>query len=167
MGSNKDNLEIERKFLMKKFPATELDTVGFKCYEIYQYYYLIDGVRKRYRMRQDTDTFEREYFETMKTVLSPGVFEEIERNITQEEFFEISKANKGYGSVISKNRFVVNQNGLDWEIDRYLNVDLVTLEVELDDINQEIEIPDFLEEIIIMEVTGIEEFSNFNLSLPC
>jgi CYTH domain-containing protein len=50
-------------------------------------------------------------------------------------------------------------------LDRYRNIDLVILEVELDDINQEIDIPDVFADLIIMEVTGMEEFSNFNLSL--
>ena len=41
---------------------------------------------------------------------------------------------------------------------------LVTLEVELDDINQPIIIPDIIEEQMIVEVTGQRVFSNYNLS---
>jgi CYTH domain-containing protein len=41
---------------------------------------------------------------------------------------------------------------------------MVMMEVELDSIDQPIEIPDFLKDLIIYEVTGIKEFNNSNLS---
>jgi len=164
----KENREIERKFLLKKFPQNSLVTLaskGLKIFDIEQFYFKVDGKKKRFRVKTNDNDNKKTYYQTEKTMFGPGEFEEIEKVISEDEFFEVFNANKKKGSVITKDRFVVKMNGLDWEVDRYKNIDLVILEVELDDIKQEIKIPKFLKELIVMEVTGVKEFSNHSLSL--
>ena len=43
-------------------------------------------------------------------------------------------------------------------------MNIVILEVELNDINEKIEFPKYLEREILYEVTGIKEFSNKRLA---
>jgi len=171
----KENLEIERKFLLKRFPDSELDKKfpldseenlhKLLIYEIEQYYFKVDGKKLRFRLRFCENNGITQYFQTEKHVISSGVFEEIESEIGLQEFLEVFKDNKNKGSVIKKTRYSFEENGLLWEIDKYTNIDIVTLEVELDDINQDIKIPKFLKDMIITELTGKKEFSNHNLSL--
>ena len=68
-------------------------------------------------------------------------------------------------SYIIKTRSVYEHGGLKWEVDEYHDMKLVTLEVELDDINQEITIPEIIEDMMIVEITGQKVFSNENLSI--
>jgi CYTH domain-containing protein len=161
---NKDNLEIERKFLLKNVPKFNRNDVV--KYLIHQIYVNVDGKMTRFRM---SDKFsmneiqeERSYVQCNKKVISPGVFEEIEKEITAELFRDMCHKDHSY---IIKTRYVYEHGGLKWEVDEYHDVKLVTLEVELDDINQEITIPEIIEKEVIVEVTGQRVFSNQNLSI--
>lgn len=50
----KKNFEIERKFLLKKFPYfAKYDLNPDYVYSIIQYYYFDDGKNKRIRVQQD------------------------------------------------------------------------------------------------------------------
>jgi CYTH domain-containing protein len=55
--------------------------------------------------------------------------------------------------------------GLKWEVDTFWTARLVIAEIELPDIKYPIELPDWLQSELIMEVTGMEEFSNYRLSV--
>ncbi len=160
MGT-KNNLEIERKFLLKKVPEFPAENT-IKLY-IHQIYVNVDGVITRFRMTEKLFTDEdRKYVQCNKKLISPGVFEEIESEITKEVFRDMCHKEHSY---IVKIRYVYESNGLKWEVDEYSDIALVTLEVELDDIEQEITIPDIIKKEIIIEVTGQKEFSNQNLSV--
>jgi CYTH domain-containing protein len=163
---NKDNLEIERKFLLKnvpKFNRNEIDK-----FLIHQIYVDVDGVVTRFRMHErfnpkgSESDVERYYIKCNKRPISPGVFEEIEEEITQEVFRDMCHKDHSY---IIKTRSVYKHGGLNWEVDEYHDIKMVTLEVELEDINQEITIPEIFEEQMIVEVTGQKVFSNQNLSI--
>ena len=158
---NKENLEIERKFLLKKVPkflAKDVDK-----FLIHQVYHEINGKIHRFRMTENlrSQDEDRTYIECVKTSISHGVFEEIEKEIGQNKFDRMIKKPHRY---IIKERTVYKANGLKWEIDKYHDISLVTLEVELDDIHQKIEVPETIEKEIIAEVTGQQVFSNYNLS---
>jgi CYTH domain-containing protein len=43
-------------------------------------------------------------------------------------------------------------------------MNIVILEIELEDLNEEIKLPRYIDREIIYEVTGIKEFSNKNLA---
>lgn len=66
------------------------------------------------------------------------------------------------GSVVEKNRRVIEHAGLNWEIDEFLgdNEGLVIAEVELDAEHQKIELPPWVGD----EVTGDARYFNSNLS---
>ena len=56
---------------------------------------------------------------------------------------------------------------MKFEIDKFINMNLVILEIELKNINQKISFPPFIKKEIILEVTEIKELGNFNLSEKC
>lgn len=174
MGT-KNNLEIERKFLLKKVPIFDKK---ISKYYIHQIYVEDNGVITRFRMTEKMgmdeilngkyvkldidDVLSRKYVQCNKRLISPGVFEEIESEVTKEVFRDMCHKEHSY---IVKVRRVFEQDGLKWEVDEYSDVALVTLEVELDDINQEITIPEVIKKELIAEVTGQKEFSNQSLSI--
>jgi CYTH domain-containing protein len=157
---NKDNLEIERKFLLKNVPKFNLKKITKLI--IHQIYVDVDGRSVRFRMTEDMNASNRIYHQCEKEVISHGVFEEIENEVDKSLFDEMLKKDHSY---IIKTRYVHEENGLKWEIDKYHDVRLVTLEVELDDIEQDIVIPEIIEDQMIVEVTGQKVFSNYNLSV--
>lgn len=154
-----ENLEIERKFILKNVPSFGLKA---KKFLIHQIYVTIKGVNTRFRMLESLDTHEKKYYKCVKTPISPGVFEEIEDEIDEAKFLEMYDKDHRY---IIKTRYAYSENGLIWEIDKYHEMLFVTLEVELDDINQDIEIPECIKDYIIAEVTGQKEFSNYAISI--
>jgi len=164
---NKDNLEIERKFLLKNVPDFNRNEI--EKHLIHQIYVDVDGKKVRFRMSEKfnqkgisaTDD-ERHYVQCVKRVLSPGVFEELENEITKELFRDMSHREHSF---IVKTRYVYEKDGLKWEVDEYHDIKMVTLEVELDDINQEITIPEIIKKEVITEVTGQKVFSNQSLSI--
>ncbi len=160
----KENLEIERKFLLKNVPKFKGKVEKLIIHQIY-----VEGNGgkvTRYRMTEKVNSPivnpSRIYHMCNKRTISPGVFEEIESEISKEIFEKMLNKDHRY---IIKTRYVHKENGLKWEIDAYHDMKLVILEVELEDINQKIKIPDIIEEQMIVEVTGQRVFSNYNLSI--
>lgn len=148
--------EIERKWILR-------DSPWLKHHPDFTYmlaqFYMEDGWR--YRMSIDNLSYKREYFKTKKTPNGLGSNLEEEYQIQEEEYQEAHKTRK---KGLVKSRYVYLQNGLKWEVDDFSGMKLVMMEVELNSIDQEIVIPDFLQDLIIMEVTGMKEFNNSNLS---
>lgn len=164
MGVKSNNLEIERKFLLKNVPKFKRDEI--EKFLIHQIYVDVDGKITRFRMTEKMghvdEEFERTYVQCNKTSISPGVFEEIENDISADLFRQMCHKEHSY---IIKTRYVYSEGGLKWEVDEYHDIKLVTLEVELDDIEQEITIPEIIENEMIVEITGQRVFSNQNLSV--
>lgn len=154
-------LEIERKFLLKNTP---LNLQPDKVLQIEQYY-CSSKKEPSFRIRESLSLLEKNskevYTKTVKKRLSSGVYEEYEIEITKKEF---KKYTKHARSKIEKVRYVKNVGKLKWEIDLYLNVRLVTAEIELPHIDYPIKFPNFILENLIMEVTDINVFSNQSLS---
>ena len=147
--------EIERKFLLKRFPRLEkINTV----LQIEQWYHS-DGFR--YRHQTEIMTGNVEIFKTKKTNISKGVNLEEETILSQKEFDELDLTNSLH---IKKTRTVVKYKGHKLEIDKYESMNIVILEIELQDIEETILLPKYIEREIIYEVTGIKEFSNKKLS---
>jgi CYTH domain-containing protein len=148
--------EIERKWILRGVPP--FSNPPDLSYTIHQFY-ADDGWR--YRASVNNVTYETEYSKTKKTPNGHGSNLEIESPI---EVSEYNEAMNGAKKSITKTRNIFLQNGLKWEVDEFISVKLVIMEVELDSIDQPIEIPGFLQDLIIYEVTGIKEFNNSNLS---
>ena len=147
--------EIERKFLLKRFPKLEkINTV----YQIQQWYHS-DGFRYRYQV--EIPNGDVKIFKTRKTNISKGVNQEEETILSQNEFNELDLSNS---LSVKKIRTVVKYKGHKLEIDKYDGLNIVILEVELEDLNERIPLPKYIDKEILYEITGIKEFSNKSLA---
>lgn len=147
--------EIERKFLLKRFPRLEkIDTV----YQIQQWYHS-DGFRYRYQV--EIPNGEIQIFKTKKTNISKGINQEEETILSQNEFDQLDLNNS---LCVKKIRTVVKYKGHKLEIDKYEGINIVIFEVELEDLNEKVLFPKYIDKEILYEVTGIKEFSNKNLA---
>jgi len=156
------NLEIERKFILKNVPTFTHSQYGvLDRLDIQQTYLDVDGTDTRFRRTFNQSNGEVVYHQCVKKLIDVGTYEETEYEVTEEVWKMSLNERDRY---LTKTRYVYEANGLKWEIDKYHGIVLVTLEVELEDINQEIEIPDFIQNEIIIEVTGWNEFTNYNLA---
>lgn len=160
-------LEIERKFLLKRIP----ESVGLPKYDIVQYYGndLIGDFRLRIQreaqFHENGPDMVPKYILTRKKKVSKGVFEEDEREVDWIFFANYMPL---YDTMITKYRYVIEQDGLKFEVDKYTSLHLVTLEVELPTIKHKFSFPKKLEMHwnLIKEVTGDKAFSNRMLSTP-
>jgi CYTH domain-containing protein len=160
-------LEIERKFILKRIP---FDHSYDEMHEIVQFYYLDDdGSEARIRrsinllkgMNVTRPTEGYVFTKTKKRYVSHGVCEEDEAEITEKEFYVLR--DRAY-SEIHKRRYVKRMpNELRWEIDSY-NFGLTVAEIELPSIYHKLDIPDFIKNVMLIEVTGRKEFSNSSLA---
>lgn len=155
-------IEIERKFLLKSMP----DINESEKIEINQWYMKNDsGIWER--IRSSLSTKKGVYFEhTIKTNISKGVNIEEEKELTQEEFNNLLKNfKKPQCRYLSKNRFIFTNGELKWEVDFFKNGNhLIIAEIEIPDENYNLIIPDFIKEKILLEVTGIKQFSSRSLA---
>lgn len=158
----KINLEIERKFLLKKLPNEMLSKTKHEVLNITQYYLQINGIWQRFRVSKSKK--ETKYIHTIKHSIEPGVFQEDEKEISKSEFMNTLKSHKKGAKVMEKTRYVVKYKGLKFEMDVYKHLNLVTLEVELPKIDHVYKTPEAISKMILMELTGMKQFSNFNLS---
>jgi CYTH domain-containing protein len=156
MNEGNTKNEIERKWILRDSPYFKKDP-DFS-YVLLQFY-MEDGWR--YRMSIDNLSYKKEFFKTKKTPNGLGSNIEEEYSITELEYQEAYKYKR---KEITKSRYIYIQNGLKWEVDHFSDMKLVIMEVELDSIDQKIEIPQFLQDLIIYEVTGIKEFNNSSLA---
>lgn len=150
-------IEIERRFLLKRVP-TEVPVTSAEKIVIDQFY-VPDGPRLRSSYKKDGDV---EYVKCYKKRISEMSNEEHEERLTREEFRSLLvSATK----IVRKNRMKVAVGQLIWEIDEFLDpTRIVIAEVEIPSEDTEVEIPDFIKSELIMEITGIQQFSNFNLA---
>lgn len=162
-GKNKNNLEIEKKFLLSRFPKKLLSETKHDVLDIIQYYFLIDGVRQRYRVTT-VNGKTKKYHHTIKKALRSGVNEEFEQTVSKKEFDSKLSGNRKKYAVIKKTRYVIKYKGLKFEIDVFKGMNLVMLEVELPKLSFKFDFPPGLKSEIIMEVTKFKQFGNFNLS---
>ncbi len=147
------NIEIERKFIVKKIPKSVKSTIDIKQY---------------YLMKDNTMVQRLRIFDNSKSIIS---FKQNTKNISRYEFeYEIpfEDANKiieimPHMPCIQKKRHIYYENNIMWEIDEFYgsNLDLIIAEVELDFEHQSIDIPNW----ITKEVTYDKKYYNFNLAL--
>lgn len=146
-------LEIEKKIILKKLPSINYD----KKIKITQFYLKNDGGKwERYRKSEVNGKIQ--YFKTIKNTLREGVSMEDENSISKKKF---NKKVKKCDRKISKTRYVKNiENDLFWEIDVFDNINMVMAEIEIPSEDYEVEYPDWIDDNMIKDVTGIKEFSN-------
>jgi CYTH domain-containing protein len=167
--------EIEKKFLLKDLPILPS---GCEIQHIVQYYYLVDGTW--YRIRKINSNFDEEkpiFLHTIKTYKDDICYEQ-EKFYSNEEYMALVKeihSGKYETSCLTKTRYIYKTGvmadfegeikEIKWEIDVF-NFSLVVAELELPDMSFKIEMPNFIKKKLILEVTGIKEFSNRFLSEP-
>lgn len=157
----KQGLEIERKFLLKQVPFAYANTNGLY---IDQYY--VHDEEGPFRIRQTYDSHRMVYDKTHKEFLRNGVYRETIIDIQHDLFMTLKrKAHRR----MEKTRLHAphTTDGLTWEIDvPYDPIKLVLAEIEMPIEDYGLIIPDFIQEVLIMEVTHLKEFTNYALSTP-
>lgn len=186
------NLEIERKFLLdgakvKKFICSDK---GFDIdYKFINQYYLTDkNSDDEVRVREihtftSINTISKQFYKTTKRTVSSGnllVREENEKELSEEEFLALMPYIKTF---LTKKRYtiplqilsdIIDTNIYMIEIDVYDIVDDIMdgkciMEIEFQEncpfsnLSPEELFPDFINELIIEEVTGDSKYKNINL----
>ena len=160
-----DNFEIERKYLIER-PAAELlaSLPESDVTDIVQIY-LKDNGSGMYRRIRKRGTAERgyRYYLTEKKDIGFGKRIELEREIAEEEYSGLLPEADPDRIPIVKQRCTFVYDGQFFELDVYeMCSRWATLEIELDDINEEVRLPETLK--IIRDVTGDRRFGNMSLS---
>ncbi len=158
---NKDGFEIERKFLIA-MPAPAF-TASCECSAITQTYLLgAPGTTERVRRRVRESSCE--YTHTVKRRIRDLRREEDERVIGETEYAELLKRADPARRPIEKTRCCFRHAGKLWELDIFpFWTDRAILEIELDDENEEITLPEPLQ--LIHEVTDDPRYTNAAMSL--
>jgi len=157
-------LEIERKFLLKAMPGIDPTEVV----KIDQYYFKNSkGVWERARSWESNKNGKK-YIHTVKKSISKGVNLEDEKALTDVEFVDfknkcLSKTLES--KFISKERWIYPDGKLYWEVDIFNSGHhLIVAEIEIPTKSYKLTIPDFIKDKMLLEVTGLKQFSNRNLS---
>jgi CYTH domain-containing protein len=148
--------EIERKFLLTGLPPLE----GAEGpVEIEQGY--LPGERLIERLRRIRSDGGVELVRTVKE--GSGLTRlEVEEVVTPEVFARFWPLTEGRR--LRKRRYRVGDGNLTWEIDEFLDRDLVLAEVELPDPLADVRIPGWLQPHMGREVTEEPAYSNFRLA---
>jgi CHAD domain-containing protein/CYTH domain-containing protein len=150
------DVEIERKFLLRALPDGVRDA---PAREIEQGY--LPGERLVERLRRVRDGERVRYYRTVK--LGDGLARtEVEEETTPELFASLWPLTEGRRVV--KRRYRVRAGVLRWEVDEFLDRDLVLAEVELPSERTPAEPPEWLRPSVVREVTGEPEFTNARLA---
>ncbi|MBR3971852.1 MAG: CYTH domain-containing protein [Ruminococcus sp.] len=161
-------LEIEYKYLIRYPDVKVLEAQpGYRVEEMRQLYLELptgfDSNGKYCRIRSSKTTEGIRFIKTFKESLSDMTRIEIEEEISQEEFTELSKfIREGYAP-ISKHRHSFKLFGFTYEVDIFpFWQDRAYLEIEVDSEETKPPIPDFLS--IIKDVTSDIRYRNTSLS---
>lgn len=157
-------LEIEKKYLIE-YPDINLLEQMSNCtkVEIYQTYLeSINGSERRIRARGvDGDYI---YFLTEKKKLNGLKRVEVEKRLTQKEYFTLLMQADPTRKTIKKTRYCLTINNQYFEIDIYPQwQNKAIMEIELSDENEVVKTPDFIN--IINEVTFDDAYKNYNIAL--
>ncbi|MBR6580270.1 MAG: hypothetical protein IKK66_03135 [Ruminococcus sp.] len=154
-------IEIERKFLIEMPVLINLDIK--KDMDIIQIYLTNGKQNSQRRVRKITEGNNNKYFYTEKIFVSPTHRIENESVISAQEYDEALKEARNDCALVAKRRICFNYSEQIFEMDIYpFSSDLAILEIELDNISQEITIPDCIK--VIKEVSDDKRYSNAELA---
>lgn len=149
--------EIERKYLLRALPR--LPRVA-DVLEIDQGYLPGQRLVERLRRQQHRDG-RTAYFRTVK--MGSGVVRlELEEETTKEVFEHLWLLTEGRR--LRKRRYLVPAGDRYWEVDEFLDRDLVLAEQELVDADAPVAIPDWLAPVLVREVTTEKPYTNRSLA---
>lgn len=150
------DVEIERKYLLRALPSLEGDG---RALDVEQGW--LPGEPSPERLRRQRGPDGTRYFRTVKR--GRGVARtEIEEPTTRAVFELLWPLTAGCR--IHKRRHVVRAGGHVWEIDDFLDRDLVLAEVELRDPSEHPEPPAWLAPHVVREVTDDPAYTNLALA---
>lgn len=158
---NMKQLEIERRWLLRRLP---IDVRPDEIIKIEQWYREGDAGVIRYRRSSSSTAPGVKFEKIIKRLVAPGVNEEENFEIHGDKFAREIEPHMKY---IRKVRRVYYHAGLKFEVDDFFNMKLVICEVELPtvaDLSKPLDFHPDLAILIIKEITGQSEFSNFNLA---
>lgn len=145
-------IEIERKFLLSALPP---HVRAFPAEEIEQGW--LPGSVLVERLRHVWSNGWNGWYRTVKA--GQGLQRvEIEEAITQELFNALWPVTEGCR--VRKRRYVVPDSPLMWEIDEFLDRELVLAEIELPAVDSPVELPAWLREHVVREVTAEPDYVN-------
>lgn len=147
-------IEVERKWIMKNTP----NLVPDKTVNIIQFY---TGGDVRYRRESASDERQEFFYKMEKQPIGKGESLETMQEISLQEFWN---ATQNCPYMIRKKRQVYKQEKFNIEIDVFWNMSLVMMEIEVNSLEDNLEIPEAISKYIIKEVTGDPHFSNKYLS---
>ena len=167
------DLEIERKFLVKlpqswaDFAELMDDVIDVK--RIWQTYLTPKNGEPAARIRKTVEGFKNEtktvyHFNQKTPTKDTGVHQEKEHTITEKQYQDYLKQADPNKCEVSKTRFVFKYHDQIFELDLFRGhlKGLAILEIELNDKDDIVEIPEFLK--VIKEITSEKKFNNFNLA---
>lgn len=151
-------LEIERRFLVDKNKLPDL--LQFDKMQIKQGYLSQPGGRSVIRARVITTSNSETSVITIKTFVSPGVSNEFEYEIPVADAKTMLESTE---YIVEKTRYKIPLNdALCIELDIFENKlnGIVIAEIELDSLDEEFIIPEYLTK----EITSIKGLSNFDMA---
>lgn len=150
-------VEIERKYLLNGRPEFPRATAVL---DIDQGYLPGERLVERLRREESQEGAVR-YYRTVK--LGSGVERiELEDETDKKTFDHLWQLTEGRR--LRKRRYVVPDGDDMWEIDEFLDRPLVLAELELDHADEKVKIPDWLEPVMVREVTDEKEYTNRSLA---
>ncbi len=157
------NIEIEKKYIILLPDEKELSSMeNYEKSNITQIYLSSEvGVTHRVRSREKSGKVV--YTETKKIRIDKCSSFEDEREISENEFFELCKNARADSSPVIKIRHSFLYLGQLFEIDAYPEwKNTAILETELDSRESVVSFPSFIK--IVREVTGERAYSNASMS---
>ena len=147
--------EIERKYLLRGQPPRTTDAPSFV---IDQGYIPGERIRERVRRAQGGGSSDMRYYRTIK--MGSGIQRiEIEEEATKDFFDAVWPLT--VGRRVRKRRYLVDDHGLTWEIDEFLDRPSLWLaELELTHADQPVQIPEWLVSFVDREVTDDPSYTN-------
>ena len=158
IASTSRGTEIERKYLLRELPILPDDAT---VVDIEQGYIPGTEVFERLRRVRSADGGVIRHARTVK--LGSGLVRtEIEEEISPELFAQMWPLTEG--KRIRKRRYAARGERHTWEIDEFLDRELVLAEVELSTADEEAALPAWLEAVVVRDVTGEREYQNATLA---
>jgi CHAD domain-containing protein/CYTH domain-containing protein len=150
--------EIERKYLLRELPVLPDDAT---VVEIEQGYVPGTNVVERLRRVRSIDGEAIRHVRTVK--LGEGIVRtEIEEELSAELFARMWPLTEGRR--VRKRRYAARGEEHTWEIDEFLDRDLVLAEVELAAADERVEPPEWLAAAVVRDVTDEPEYTNASLA---
>lgn len=153
---NVGDLEIERKYLLSALPEA---AHGARSVVMEQGY--LPGQRIVERLRHYTGAEAERWVRSIKA--GTGITRiEVEEEVTRELFDQLWPLT--LGKRVRKRRYYLPDAGLTWEVDEFLDRDLVLAELELPHESHRVQIPPWLAPVLVREVSHEPAYLNTSLA---